>query len=241
MKSARARSLRRQSNFRCAAIRSSGERDAITNAIGYANFYSRSHDAVIRVYDEARNVIGTHAPARGSVQRAVSTNRFAKIVRCFKASFHLVEEWWGIMAGGFSIPFMLLALFNAFSQRLLFVVLAYASLWALVVSQNRQIAKLKSPTKRLDIAVYDSFNKLVEQGEAMLEKFERNEPPFPTENEFQHWDRRLIALAESSATIAERDRLRSGNVPGIVTGNDIQWVYLSVRNREHWPIAEKLF
>jgi hypothetical protein len=31
--------------------------DAINNAVGYAKFYSRSHDAVIRVYDEAGNVI----------------------------------------------------------------------------------------------------------------------------------------------------------------------------------------
>jgi hypothetical protein len=30
------------------------------NAIGYAKFYSRSHDAVIRVYDPAGNVIETH-------------------------------------------------------------------------------------------------------------------------------------------------------------------------------------
>ena len=30
------------------------------NAIGYAKFFSRSHDAVIRVYDEADNVIETH-------------------------------------------------------------------------------------------------------------------------------------------------------------------------------------
>ena len=37
-----------------------GEPDAITNAIGYAQFYSLSHDAVIRVYDEAGNVIETH-------------------------------------------------------------------------------------------------------------------------------------------------------------------------------------
>jgi len=37
-----------------------GEPDAITNAIGYAKFYSRSHDAVIRVYDSAGNVIKTH-------------------------------------------------------------------------------------------------------------------------------------------------------------------------------------
>jgi len=39
------------------------EPDAITNAIGYAKFYSRSHPAVIRVYDEAGNVIATHEHA----------------------------------------------------------------------------------------------------------------------------------------------------------------------------------
>ena len=33
-----------------------GEPDAISNAIGYAKFYSRSHDAVIRIYDDAGNV-----------------------------------------------------------------------------------------------------------------------------------------------------------------------------------------
>ena len=33
--------------------------NAISNAIGYAEHYSRSHDAVIRVYDEAGNVIET--------------------------------------------------------------------------------------------------------------------------------------------------------------------------------------
>ena len=33
---------------------------AVTNAIGYAKFYSHSHDAVIRVFDEAGNVIETH-------------------------------------------------------------------------------------------------------------------------------------------------------------------------------------
>jgi len=31
-----------------------------SNAIGYAKFFSRSHDAVIRVYNEAGNVIQTH-------------------------------------------------------------------------------------------------------------------------------------------------------------------------------------
>ncbi len=34
--------------------------NAISNASGYAKFYSRSHDAVICVYDEAGNVIETH-------------------------------------------------------------------------------------------------------------------------------------------------------------------------------------
>jgi hypothetical protein len=38
--------------------------NAVTNAIGYAKFRSRSHDAMIRVYDEAGNVIETHEHAR---------------------------------------------------------------------------------------------------------------------------------------------------------------------------------
>jgi hypothetical protein len=33
---------------------------AVSNAIGYAQHRSRSHDAVIRVYDQAGNVIETH-------------------------------------------------------------------------------------------------------------------------------------------------------------------------------------
>ena len=37
-----------------------GEPNAITNAVGYAMHYSRSHDAVIRVYDEGGKVIETH-------------------------------------------------------------------------------------------------------------------------------------------------------------------------------------
>jgi hypothetical protein len=35
----------------------------IPRAIGYAEFYSRSHGAVIRVYDEADAVIETHKQA----------------------------------------------------------------------------------------------------------------------------------------------------------------------------------
>jgi hypothetical protein len=39
-----------------------------------AKFYSRSHHAMIRVYDHAGNVIETHEHA-GRVQRAVSVTR----------------------------------------------------------------------------------------------------------------------------------------------------------------------
>jgi len=37
-----------------------GEPNAVANAIGYAEHRSRSHDAVIRVYDAGGNVIETH-------------------------------------------------------------------------------------------------------------------------------------------------------------------------------------
>jgi hypothetical protein len=37
-----------------------GEPDPVIDAIGYAKFRSRSHHAVIRVYDDAGNVIETH-------------------------------------------------------------------------------------------------------------------------------------------------------------------------------------
>ena len=37
-----------------------GEANAISNAIDYAKFYSRLHDAVIRIFDDAGNVIQTH-------------------------------------------------------------------------------------------------------------------------------------------------------------------------------------
>ena len=40
-----------------------GEPGAITNSIGYAKFFSRAHDAVIRVYDETGNVIEAHEHA----------------------------------------------------------------------------------------------------------------------------------------------------------------------------------
>jgi hypothetical protein len=40
-----------------------GEPNAVSNTVDYAKFYSRSHDAVIRVHDEAGNVIETHEHA----------------------------------------------------------------------------------------------------------------------------------------------------------------------------------
>jgi hypothetical protein len=47
--------------FRCAVL--SGAPDAINNAIDYAKLCSRSHGAVIRIYDEAGNVIETQEQA----------------------------------------------------------------------------------------------------------------------------------------------------------------------------------
>ena len=40
-----------------------GVPNGISNGISYAKFRSRSHDAVIRVYDEIGNVIQTHEQA----------------------------------------------------------------------------------------------------------------------------------------------------------------------------------
>jgi hypothetical protein len=40
-----------------------GEPNAISNAVGYAEHFRRSHDAVIRVYDEVDRVIETHEDA----------------------------------------------------------------------------------------------------------------------------------------------------------------------------------
>jgi len=39
------------------------EPDAISNAVGYTRFPSRSHDAVIHVYDDCANVVETHKQA----------------------------------------------------------------------------------------------------------------------------------------------------------------------------------
>ena len=54
-----------------------GEPNAIANALGYAQFYCRSHDAVIRVYDSAGNGIETHEHAYSSRTHSCSTVKLA--------------------------------------------------------------------------------------------------------------------------------------------------------------------
>jgi hypothetical protein len=56
-----------------------GELDAISNAVGYAKFFSCSHDAVIRVYDEAGKVIETHEHAGDFKESGVK--RIAFLIR----------------------------------------------------------------------------------------------------------------------------------------------------------------
>jgi hypothetical protein len=57
-----------------------GGPNAVSNAIGYATHSSRSHDAVIRVYDDAGNVIETCEPVRVSIFAlpAVASMRYAE-------------------------------------------------------------------------------------------------------------------------------------------------------------------
>jgi hypothetical protein len=52
-----------------------GDITAVANAIGYAEHFSRSHDAVIRVYDDAGNVIETHEH-KGEFQGVVGLDSF---------------------------------------------------------------------------------------------------------------------------------------------------------------------
>lgn len=114
------------------------------------------------------------------------------------------------MSGALSIPFAALALFNV-PGRILFAALAYAGVWGLVISQTREIAKLKErPGKKRDIDVYDSFGELIARGENLLAALKRNEPPLPKREEIKEVGNGLIALAETCATIEERNRLRRG-------------------------------
>jgi hypothetical protein len=55
------------------------------NAIGFATFFSRSHDAVIRVYDEADNVIETHEQA-GEGEDRFDPGRFKNLLNTLPGS-----------------------------------------------------------------------------------------------------------------------------------------------------------
>jgi hypothetical protein len=62
-----------------------GEPDAISNATGLAKFYSRSRDAVIRVYDEGDNVIETHEQAGDNTHHCrscASLHRSGQLAAC---------------------------------------------------------------------------------------------------------------------------------------------------------------
>jgi len=59
------------------------ELNAISNAVGYARFFSRSHDAMIRVYDEAGNVIDKHVHAGEFKEWSTThTSDFAQTKSC---------------------------------------------------------------------------------------------------------------------------------------------------------------
>jgi hypothetical protein len=102
---------------------------------------------VIRVYDDAGNVIETHEHA----------GEF-KVVRNKVRWFNLVREWWRTMSGWLSIPFALLALFNI-PGRFLFAALAYASFWARVIAQARRISDLQRavPSPNVTVRIGDDL------------------------------------------------------------------------------------
>jgi hypothetical protein len=52
-----------------------GEPNAVANAIGYAMHYSRSHDAVIRIYDAAGNVIALSKSGSGAARKRTDSGR----------------------------------------------------------------------------------------------------------------------------------------------------------------------
>src|SRR5262245_56011927 len=64
-----------------------GGPNPVANAIGYAMHYSRSHDAVIRVYDAAGNVIETHEQ-KGEFREPRPPRAAPRLIQCLSgASF----------------------------------------------------------------------------------------------------------------------------------------------------------
>jgi hypothetical protein len=56
---------------------------AVSNAINYAKFFSRSHDAVIRVYDEAGDVIQTGLYPTNSLKQTIAITLGTAIAAIF--------------------------------------------------------------------------------------------------------------------------------------------------------------
>ena len=67
-----------------------GEPDAISNAIDYAKFYSRSYDAVIRVYDDAGNR-DRNAGTSGRFQRGIVNGRAPPVRRLRRLSANCLD------------------------------------------------------------------------------------------------------------------------------------------------------
>jgi hypothetical protein len=74
-----------------------GEPNAASNAVDYAKFYSRSHDAVIRVYDESGNVIetqerkGDFRKGKGSTALLIVLNRLRRRFVQFELCAHFLK------------------------------------------------------------------------------------------------------------------------------------------------------
>jgi hypothetical protein len=75
-----------------------GEPNAIENAVGYAQFYSRAESAVIRVYDAAGNATETHVcnPITAEGASSLAAVRGSSVVRKFRggalASFRSMSQ-----------------------------------------------------------------------------------------------------------------------------------------------------
>ena len=65
--------------------------DGVSNAIWYAKFYSRSHRAVIRVYDDAGNVIETH-DQQGLVCGRIKRHEALRLLRIALSKLHAMLD-----------------------------------------------------------------------------------------------------------------------------------------------------
>jgi hypothetical protein len=89
----------------------------------------------------------------------------SKIFNSLKVVASICGGWWATMSGAASIPFAFASLFLQGSEKKLFAILAYVSLWVFsigVVIKNRSIAESKNKTQKdaLRIAVSKLRTKL---------------------------------------------------------------------------------